>query len=405
MSNYNDRDKGIKFLLSIIYPLGAFFYSWKNLKSRSTHWVFFLFFIVYGLCFTAAFEAADSYRYVEDLRAFSMNAKGNFQSVTQEFFSKDSEKKDIFVYALYYLTDILAWGNYRVFFALVAIVFGFFFLRSFKFITDDEAFRNTPFFVLLSLIFMLSNPIFNINGVRFWTAAWIAVYATFQVLINKKWIYILLLAVLPLVHGSYYVFIAFFAAAYLARHLYKILPYLFFISFFFTDIALQIIPDISGYLPPFMQNMIWSYTESSEALARMSGEEAQQQALYARILLGIPRYYHVLLIYLLVRCRPHFKDETSKEFLGFVLGYGALINISSMIPSMIRFWYLLIPFYVYIWVHNSQAMAKYNNVIYWYPAIALYPTFRVLRNMYYTTDPVLYFSNTVHIVIRALMNG
>ncbi len=405
MSNYNDRDKGIKFLLSIIYPLGAFFYSWKNLKARSTYWVFFLFFIVYGLCFTAAFEAADSYRYVEDLRAFSMNARGNFQSVTQEFFSKDSEIKDIFVYALYYLTDILSGGNYRVFFALVAIIFGFFFLRSFKFITDDEAFKNTPFFILLALIFTLSNPIFNINGVRFWTAAWIAVYATFQVLINKKRLYILLLAVLPLVHGSYYVFIVFFAAAYLARHFYKILPYLFFISFFFTDIALQIIPDISGYLPPFLQNMIWSYTESSEALARMSGEEAAQEALYARILMAIPRYYHVLLIYLLVRCRPHFKDETSKEFLGFVLGYGALVNISSMIPSMIRFWYLLIPFYVYLWVHNSHMMEKYKSVIYWYPLVALYPTWRLIRNMYYTTDPVLYFSNTIHIVFRALMSG
>ena len=88
-----------------------------------------------------------------------------------------------------------------------------------------------------------------------------------------------------------------------------------------------------------------------------------------------------------------------------MLGYGALVNISSMIPSMIRFWYLLIPFYVYLWVHNSHVMVKYKSVIYWYPVIALYPTWRLIRNMYYTTDPVLYFSNTIHIVIRALMNG
>lgn len=405
MSDYQDKNKGIKAILSIIYPLGAFLLSWKDLKSRSTYWVFFLFFIVYGLCFTASFEAADSFRYVEDLRVFSVNAERNFSSVTQEFFSKDSEVKDIFVYALYYVTSIFAGGNYRVFFALVALIFGFFFLRSFKFITGDEAFRDTPFFLLLALIFTLSNPIFNINGVRFWTAAWVAVYATFQILLNKKLWYLLLLAILPLIHGSYYVFIAFFAIAYLARHFYKILPYLFFISFFFTDIALLVIPDISGYLPPFLQNMVWSYTESSEALARMSSEEAMQEALYARILMALPKYYHVLLIYLLVHCRPHFKDETSKEFLGFILGYGALVNISSMIPSMIRFWYLLIPYYVYLWVHNSHVMIKYKNVIYWYLLIALYPTFRVLRNMYWTTDPVLYFSNTIHIVIRAMLNG
>lgn len=279
MNRTNDNEKRIKFILSIIYPLGAFLYSWKDLKSRSTYWVFFLFFIVYGLCFTAASETADSFRYVEDLRAFSINAGENFSSVVREFFSRDSDIKDIFVYALFYLTDFLAGGNSRVFFALVAIVFGYFFLQSFKFITRDEAYKNTSFFFLLALLFFLSNPIYNINGVRFWTAAWIAVYATYQVLIAKRRIYVLLLAVLPLVHGSYYVFIAFFLIAYVARHAYKILPYLFFISFFFTDIALQIIPDISGYLPTFLQNMIWSYTESDYALTRMSGELAVKEAL------------------------------------------------------------------------------------------------------------------------------
>ena len=65
MNRTNDNEKGIKFILSIIYPLGAFLYSWKDLKSRSTYWVFFLFFIVYGLCFSPILEAADSFRYAE----------------------------------------------------------------------------------------------------------------------------------------------------------------------------------------------------------------------------------------------------------------------------------------------------------------------------------------------------
>lgn len=61
----NSRENGIRAILSIIYPLGAFLYSWNNLKARSTYWVFFLFFIVYGLCFSPILEAADSFRYAE----------------------------------------------------------------------------------------------------------------------------------------------------------------------------------------------------------------------------------------------------------------------------------------------------------------------------------------------------
>lgn len=404
-SYYRDKERGIKLILSIVYPLGAFLYSLRDLKSRSTYWVFFLFFIVYGLCFTATFEKADSFRYAQNLQAFSVNAEQGFSYVVHDFFSKDSDTKDIFVYLLYYITSIIAGANSRVFFALVAIIFGYFYLRSLRFITNDEAYKNTPFFFLLALIFTFSNPIFNINGVRFWTAAWIAVYIVFQMVVNKKRIYVLLLPTLPFIHAAYYVFIVFALIAFLARFFYKFLPYLFFISFFFTDIALQLIPNFSDYLPPFLQNMIWSYTESEFAMERMSGEDTMQEALYARVLMSIPRYFHVLLIYLLVRSRKFFKDEISNEFLGFLLAYGALVNFSSMIPSMLRFWYLVIPMYVYLWVHNSNVMSQYKKVIYLYPIIALYPAFRTLRSMYLTTDPVLYLSNTIHIVIRALING
>ena len=404
-SFYSNKERGIKLILSIVYPLGAFLYSLRDLKSRSTYWVFFLFFIVYGLCFTAEFEKADSFRYVQDLQAFSVNAERNLGEVIQVFFSNDSEIKDIFVYLLYYVTCTYANSNYHVFFCLVAIIFGFFYLRSLKFITADEEYKNTPFFFILALIFTFSNPLFNINGVRFWTAAWIAVYAVFQIVIKKRFVYILLLPLLPLIHASYYVFLLFALVAYLIRHYYRVLPYLFFISFFFTDIALIFIPDISDYLPTFMQNMIWSYTESDYALSRMAGEDVLSEALYARILMGVPKYYHVLLIFLLVRSSKYFRDESSKDLLGFMLGYGALVNMSSMIPSMLRFSYLLIPMYVFLWVHNSAVMMRYQKVLYLYPIVALYPAFRTLRNMYLTTDPVLYFSNTIHIIIHTLVNG
>lgn len=404
MKNNFDKNRGVQFLLSFIYPFGAFLYSWKDLKSRYSHLAFFVFFVCFGFCFNAVLESADSSRYVMELNIFSVDPSGNWSRVVNDYFSPQSETKDIFLYTVFYLTCIFFGNNAHVFFAIIAIVFGYFYLRSLTFITNDDEFRNTRFYIILALIFTLSNPIFNINGCRYYTAAWIAVYATFQILLNKKRQYLLLIIILPLVHGSYYIFWIFFLIAYLVRHFYKFLPYLFFISFFFTDITLQIIPDFSGYLPPFLQTMVFNYTESNEALARMSGEEAAQEALYARILMMIPRYYHVLMIFLLVRSQKLFKDKKSKEFLGFILAYGSLVNISSMIPSMMRYWALLIPMYIYLWVHNGQILYKYKKVVLAYLLVALYPTFRILRLTYYMTDPILYFSNTFHIIIKGLIS-
>lgn len=403
MKNSSSREDGIKFFLSIIYPIGGFLFSWKNLKSFSSYLAIFIFIVCYGLCITGEFEAEDSYRYAEELKIFSLDPVGNWNMIVKDYFSPESTTKDIFVYALYYITSTWFGGNTRVFFALVAIIFGYFFLRSFRYITKDEAYNNTAFYIILAIIFMLSNSFYSINGVRFFTAAWMGVYATFQILLSGNRRYLLLLLCLPLIHGSYYVFWAFFVIAYLSRHFYKVLPYLFFISFFITDVALQIIPDITDSLPPFLQNMIWSYTMSDDALIKMSGIETEAIPLYARILNGISRYYHVFLIYLFVRSQKYFKDEKSKEFLGFVLAYGSLVNFSSLIPSMMRFWHLLIPFYIYLWVHNSNEMLRYKTIVYWYPVVALYPTFILLRRMTWTTDPIFYYSNSIHIFIHGLM--
>ena len=399
----SSKEKGLKAFLTLLFPMGAFIYSWKSLNTRSSYWVILIFCLLYGLSFRAYVDAADSARYVEEFRIFIANPSYNFSSIFSEFFSPDSEIKDIFVYALYYLTYLLAGDNYHVFFFLVSIVFSTFFLLSLKFITDDTYFKNNFFCFFLVCICVLSNPIFNINGVRFWTATWIAVWASFNVIINNKRIYILALFFLPLIHGAYYVYIVFFLFAYFAKSWHKVLPYLFFISFFFTDVALMILPDFTGYLPPFLQNMIWSYTESDYALSRMSGAIAKQEALYARILMAIPKYYQLILIFLIVRSRRLFQDKKSLVVMGFMLAIGAAINFSSLIPSIKRFWQILIPFVVYLWIHNRDVMYRYKEIIFLYPLVALYPTFRLLRNIVWTTDPLLFISNSFHIVIHSLL--
>lgn len=405
MIRENKNDIGTKIILFLIYPFGAFLYSLKDIRKNSSYFVFFLFILLYALSFEANLESMDASRYIERFHYFSANAELGFNRIIDDFFSKDSETKDIFEYALYYLAYLLAGDNYHVFFFLVAIVFAWFFLRSMKIITSDVNFRNDAFCLLLVFMFAMSNWILNLVSVRFWTATWIAVYVTLQVLVNNNRRYVLLLLITPLIHAAFYLFIAFSLIAYIVRKRYKILPYLFFVSFFITDIALQFIPDITGYLPPSLQLMVWAYTSSEGALESIAGDSSGGVPLYAQLLSSImPKYYKLLLIFLLIRERKKFSCEGSESFLGFLLAYGTLVNLMSIIPSMMRFWAVLTPLYVYLWIHERHVMFKYRNWIYLYPLMYIYVLFQIFREMIQTTNIFLFISNSLHIVVHSLLH-
>lgn len=398
-----DSDKGLKLLLALIYPFGAFLLFLRDLRSRSSFGAIFIFFVMFGICFTANKESSDSFRYMQDYLLFSLNPDDSLRLVLMDFFGKDPEVKDLFVYFVYYISSFFFGSNYHGVFFLVSIVFAAFLLLSLHFITNDRYFKNDIYCFLLIFVFYFSNPISNINGVRFFTAMWIAVYITFQIIVNNNRKYFILFAILPFVHLSFYVYIVFFVVAYFAKKYYKFLPIAFFVSFFTTDIALQFISDFTDYMPSNIQMMIWSYTSSESALERIAGEVEVKVPLYARVLNMLPKYFFVSLLYLLVRNRPYFKEEKSKEMLDFILALGTAINVSSTIPSMGRYWAALIPLTIFLWIRNKDVMIKYKKYIYVIPIVYAYPLFQSLRFVREISDPLLFLTNVFHIFAHNLL--
>lgn len=75
---------------------------------------------------------------------------------------------------------------------------------------------------------------------------------------------------------------------------------LFIASSFVSAVSyLNVLNDYSFLLPQFMQNQIWSYTESEMALERMSGV-SEYGAAYADFLIALPGYFHILLSFYLL---------------------------------------------------------------------------------------------------------
>lgn len=91
-----------------------------------------------------------------------------------------------------------------------------FMLLSFKFLVGEEAFKYSWVCLLLAYFFIRGNGIFNINGCRFWTASWIAIYCNFQLFRNGNRKYLALALLTPMVHSSYWFYLIMLALVYVS---------------------------------------------------------------------------------------------------------------------------------------------------------------------------------------------
>lgn len=91
---------------------------------------------------------------------------------------------------------------------------------------------------------------------------------------------------------------------------------------------MNVLNDYSFLLPQFMQNQIWSYTESEMALERMSGV-SEYGAAYADFLIALPGYFHILLSFFTYYQSQEDKPEST---CGSSIDYHACIGSYNQLP-------------------------------------------------------------------------
>ena len=386
-SSRNLKEKAILF---IINPFVAFLYSMQDVKTRSSYIVFFMFCVLFGWMFIAETEHLDSYRMKLMFLQFTAAPDLAIIRVLKDYFTPDSLEKDVYRYLLCWLAAKMGGSNYHYFFMLAAIGFSYFYLKSMWFVTQNRHFQQNVYMLILLLIFTFSNSIFNINGLRFYTAAWIGVYALFKLVVDHNYLYFLLMAVLPLVHGAMPVLWVIFVVCWLLRkHIRIILP-LLFLSFFISAISLQAVEIVQPFMPAYVQQMIWAYTQSAMAENMMEGSS---EPLYARILFFLPSLFYLAMNIIIIKERKAIILNSGNEILGFCLALYTLTNFLTAIPSAGRLTILVIPFLVYLWVDNYEVLKKYDRFLLLYPIMCLYVFFRFFRdNLFEVTDSIFYFA-------------
>lgn len=382
---------GNKLVLFLLNPFISAIASLKNIRDGVSHKFLYLWFLVFGIGFCAMNEAADSFRYVEDFMVESRYTWAQYMQEVREWATFESNIKDIYTLTVNVLVGKFT-SNYHWTYLIYAAVFGYFYIRSLRLFLKYQKVQNNVIFYLLLFLFCYSNPIFNINGVRFWTASWIAVYASLQIVLEKKYYYFLLLVITPLVHGTFLIWISLFIISLISGRFNKIWKVLFVASSFVSAVSfLSILDNYSGYLPQFMQNLIWSYTQSEGALKKMSGELTAALPLYARIFNALPGYFILFLSYLIVFNSKKFTDNpTSKHTYQIFIVLATLTNFLSAIPSVYRFKALVVPFIVILWAMNHDKFRNFDKCFYSIPLCYCYSLLYWYRNMSSVTELYLY---------------
>ena len=381
---------GSKLPLFFLNPFLSAIVSLKNIRDGVSHRILYLWFLVFGIGFCAMNEAADSFRYVEEFMMESQYTWGRYLLEVKEWATFESNIKDIYTLTVNVLVGKFT-SNYHWTYLIYAAVFGFFYIKSLKIFLKHQMVKKEIVFYALLFMFCYSNPIFNINGVRFWTAAWIGVYVALNLFVERKYRMIPLLILMPLVHGSTVIWVVIMLAAIILSRFQKVTIGLYLASSFVSAVSyLNILNDYSYMLPQFMQNQIWSYTESEMALERLAGI-SEYGAAYADFLIALPGYFQILLCILLILNRKEiYQDKKAGILMTVMLALAAITNFLSGIPSMGRFQAFVIPFLVIVWSMNHDILKKYDRYFYAVPILYAYSLLYWYRHMSSVTELYLY---------------
>lgn len=399
----NNKNTTHKYFFSLINPFISAIISLRDIRDGVSHRILYLWFLIFGIGFCALDESADSFRYVEDFIIEHRYSWAQYLEIVREWFTFESNVKDIYTLTVNVFVGHFS-SNYHWAFFIYAVIFGFFYIKSLRiFIKNEKISKNYVFYSLL-FMFCFSNPIFNINGVRFWTAAWIGVYVALKLFLEKDYKKLPLLLLLPLIHGTSVIWIVIMGVALLLQRFQSLSIIIYVASAFVTATSyLNILSDFSDLLPQFMQNQIWSYTESDMALERLAGQ-SEYGAAYADFLMALPKYFQILMCILLILKRNVInRDKYAGRLLSVMLALAAITNFLSGIPSMGRFQVLVIPFLIVVWANNYKIMSKYDRLFIIVPLVYAYSMLHWFRHMSGVTEPYLYVFPTPFIVLKYLL--
>lgn len=404
----SEKEWSTKLILFLLSPFVALLYSLKKMNTKSSFVVFFGFAICFGMAFsTSHYESLkgdangiDAGRYRLTFEQTKGMTTSEFLSAWNDYADFDEGEKDFYFITMVYFVSRFT-HNYHWLFMAFAMVFAFFQLKALRLLVEQKNWENGLFCVLLALFFTW-NQIFNINAMRFYTAAWMGVYAVLQIFQNKRLWYFLLLLIAPIIHSSFWLFDAVVLIAFLLQRLEWVWIVLFFASFFTSTVLVEVLNVVVDFLPEYLAKTVRGYI----LVDRLFSESTYSGTGFWWVPMVFDRAYKIytnLLVVLFVFNRKLIKDNDMHSLYVFIVIFMVYINFAMPIPALGRRSIVMAyPIIAYIWLANF-GKTKYQWLIYAFPFVWAFQIMTYIGFYNTVLDFTFYISSPVFLIIKYLI--
>jgi hypothetical protein len=337
MNETNEKSGFYAALLFLVWPLLALLSAFKNYKSSWAKNILWAFVAFYGFAFAigAESEGSDINRYVQqvkDLHTVEMTT-----SKAVEYFQESGEVDILRTFIAVSLSRVT--DSQAILTLIYGIIFGFFFSRNIWYLLEHMEGKLQPITILLLTCFFLVIPIWNINGFRMWTAAHIFIYGLLPFLFEGKKNKILVCLASILVHFSFIVPVGILFGYMLAGNRLVLYFGFFVLSFFISEINLEVFNNIvESYAPEIVQERTSSYR--SETQVEQHREGGQQNKVWYAVWYRVALRWSItgFIILLFFKGRAFFKENKGwLSLFSFTLLFNGAANLLSSLPSGGRF--------------------------------------------------------------------
>jgi len=374
----DSRREGLIYFISfIVWPFGVMIDAlrqWRKPWSKNVFWIFCIFF---GYSFIIAdndIGSADSARYAQILDEYA-NSEMTIKTLVRSFYSESTAYVDIAQPLITFLVSRLT-NNPNFLFAVFGLVFGYFLSRNIWLLLSNVRGEITFMVFLFLITFFLTNPIWNINGFRMWTAAQIFLYGTLSYLLEGNTKKLIWAGISVLFHFSFFLPLVVLLLSIVLKNRINLYFAFFILTSFIKEIDLQSVQSYLSFLPAVFHSRTSGYTNLDYAESVSIAYQAMNWYIPLATK-GLTWTIYLIVTYIFFFGRSLLTENIRMmNLFCFAVLFYSIANILSLVPSGGRFISvassLIIAFYIII-DSNSPTVKGFNVIgIISIPLILLY---------------------------------
>lgn len=356
-------------ILSFIMPFSALFTSLLFYKRSWSRYLFVFFCTYFGYTFiipsSKLLDSGFDSEFYANVLVDYYNSQISFNSFVDGLFTIETSQTDLYQPVVTWIVSRFT-ADYNVLFAIFGFFFGWFYSKILWFLLDKIKYKFTFFSLALIMMVLLINPLWNINGVRMWTAMEVYIYGVILYFFQnkKKGFFYMVLSIF--FHISFVIPFVFFILYWLLpKKKISLLFYIYIVTLFITNLPVEVIYNVSNLFPDFLANRIIGYTNVDYVVNVK--ENIENTSFFIKMaLFSIKTISVIFILFLYFFFLDRIKEKTENiQFYFFIIYTFIWTNIFSIIPSggrFLTFSYIILFLFILFNYSNYQLNKKFTKL-------------------------------------------